>query len=322
VVHNGFHGAVNADGYEQIACVYDSLLDVNDGLVAIKFKGQYGIISEHEAWLVTPQPYPIKLINRERYLVYTGKLVTLKSFDGNTIYFTTNPLEWKNNCLIEHLNNGSRWTITLNGQISMRELPPIEQAETLWPATEGLRVIKRNGRYGFIDNEGRLRIANRYEEAKPFQNGMAAIKIRNKWGFIDKEDKIIVQPVYDEVSDFRNGQATVKQNGKYGLINQEGQVLLPVRYNEVVTLQSNRIRLRTNEGYGLATEQGDVVLHPKYEYLDDLNNGYVLVRQHGKYGLVTVQGITTIPIIYDFLFHFAPTGNYFGLMRKEWQRIQ
>lgn len=322
VVYNGFHGALNANGHEQLACVYDSLLEVKDGLVAVKFKGLYGIISENEAWLVTPQPFPVKLINRERYLVYAGSLVTLKSIDGNTIYFTTNPLEWKDNFLTEHLRDGGKWAISLNGQISMREQPPVEQAETVWPASEGLRMIKRNGRYGFIDDQGRLRIANRYEEVRPFREGMAAIKIRNKWGFINQEDKIIVQPVYDEVSDIYKGQATVKQNGKYGLINREGLVLLPVRYDELVTLPSNRIRLRTNEGYGLATEHGDLALHPKYEYLEDLNNGYVLVRQHGKYGLVTVQGITTIPIIYDFLFHVAPSGNYFGLLRKEWQRIR
>lgn len=322
VMNNEFYGALDRTGSERIAAVYDSLLEIKDDLVAVKFRGKYGIISSREEWIVTPQPYPIRLVNRSCYLEKSGNLVTLKSTDGTVLYFTTNPAYLAGNELIEHTSTGGRWFINFHGQITRRELPPTGQAQTVWPATEGLRMIKRNGRYGFVDDQGRLRIPNRYEEAQPFRHGLAAIKIRSKWGFIDKEDNITVQPVYDEATLLHAGLIRVKQNGKYGLINHSGDIIIPVRYDKLTLLKNNRVLLRDKGLEGLANNRGDVLLFPKYDSVLDLDNGLVIVAQHGKYGLINLQGITTIPIIYDWLFYSRANDYYIALQKKDPQKIR
>jgi hypothetical protein len=322
VTENGFQGAITQGGEEQIACVFDSLLDKRENLVVVKFRGQYGIISDKEEWVVTPQQNPIRLISRDRFLEQSGNLVTLKALNGNVLYFTTNSISIEKETLVEYLSAGGKWIINMNGQIVSRELPPAEQTELVWPATEGLRMIKRNSRYGFIDNQGRLMIPNRYEEARPFTEGLAPIKIRDKWGFINHDDKIVVQPVYESVTPFTGGYSRVRLKGKYGLINTTGELLLPARYDDLSVLESSRILLKAEGLYGLASAQGDVLLYPKYDSVADLNNGFMIVSQHGKYGLADLNGLTTIPLIYDFLFFNPAAGHYVGLLKKSWEEIK
>jgi len=66
---------------------------VYEDLVAVKFKGAYGIINLKEEWKIIPQPNPIKLLNADRYFEFSDNLTFLKSITGTTIYFTSNPFE-------------------------------------------------------------------------------------------------------------------------------------------------------------------------------------------------------------------------------------
>jgi hypothetical protein len=279
VIKNGYWGAINEAGTEIIACVYDSILESASNQLAVKFKGQYGIISLKEEWLAFPQQHKIKLLNQDRYFKQSGRVIFLCSFTGTILYFTNNPIDVKENYFFESVSTGGTWTIDFDGRIVNRQLPPIESTEEVFPSTEGLRGIKKNGRYGFIDDQGRLRIANRYENIKPFSEGLAAIKIRNKWGFINRDEKIIIQPAYEEVVPFEKGYSLIKQKGLYGLLTREGKLILPARYHEVQILDNGRMLLTVNGLQGLADQYGNILLHPKYNSITDLDNGYVIIQQ-------------------------------------------
>jgi hypothetical protein len=318
VQKNGFWGALDSRGNEIIACVYDSILESNTSQVAVKFRGQYGIISLKEEWLAYPQPHPVKLLNQDRYFKKSNDMLFLCSFTGTVLYFTTNPVEVKENHFIESVSTGGTWTIDFDGRIVNRELPPAGSAEEIFPSTEGLRGIKKNGKYGFIDDRGRLRIANRYEDIQPFSEGLAAIKIRGKWGFINRDEKLVIQPVYDNVTSFSGGYSRVKQNQKFGLLTSNGELVLPVRYTTFKVQPNGRIVVVQNNLIGLSDAHGNLLLQPKYQSVEDLNNGFVIIQQNGKYGLVTLQGISTIPLIYDALIYDKHRNRYLALRKSEW----
>jgi hypothetical protein len=320
VTKKGFQGVLNRDGLEQIACVYDSIVGFRHPWVVVKFRGQYGIISESERWRVTPQANPITVISDDRYLMKAGSLTYLKDMDGTVLYFTSNPVAAHNNRMEETLASGGKWTINLNGQIIKRELPPTVAAETVWPSTEGLRMIKRNNRYGFVDEEGRLRIPNRYEEARPFSQGLAAIKIRNRWGFIDAQDRIVIQPAFDDVSAFDNGYCKVKYQDKAGLISATGGWVIPARYDQLEFLPSGRIRIVQNDLQGVADGQGNVLLHPKYNSIEELSNGFFIVSQEKHYGVLNQHGLPVIPQVYDYLFFFEDT--YYACKKSRWEALK
>lgn len=322
VTRKNYFGAIDETGREVVACVYDSILQTGDDQLAVKFKGLYGIIDAREKWLVYPQTSKVMLLNKDRYFKKVNKTLFLVSFDGTVLYFTDNPIRVNKENFTEYVSTGGTWTIDFDGKIVSRQLPPVETAEKVFPASEGLRGIKRQGKYGFIDDLGRLRIANRYEDIMPFSEGLAAFKIRNKWGFINRDEKIIVHPAYDDVTPFANGHSIVKQKGLFGYMDNEGKVVLPVRYTSVEVLKTKRLLITLNGLKGLADENGNVLLHPKYESIQDIGNGYIVVKQDGKYGLATLKGLNTIPQMYDFLMYDAKNDRYLALKRSEWVEIR
>jgi hypothetical protein len=318
VKNRGFWGGVNAQGKEIIACVHDSLVQQTGNHVVVKFRGEYGIINLQEDWIITPQANGLKLLNDDVYLEFAGKTTFLKSLAGEIIYFSDYPLEFEGQCLREYLPSGKYWLVDLSGIITDR---PAADAEKILPESEGLQGIYRDGKYGFIDQEGRLRIANRYEDVRPFSDGLAAIRIRNLWGFIDQQEKLVVQPVYNEVENFHKGVAVVKQNRLSGLVDQRGKVVLPLRYEKIIRNGHERFLLWQEGLIGLADATGSILIHPKYDQLVDTGNGYVIVNRGGKSGLLTLHGVSTIPLMYDDLLFDPHHQQYMALKRSPWEII-
>ena len=321
VVNRKFWGAIDTRGKEIIACAYDSILQQLGENLVVKFHGEYGIINEHEEWIVTPRPGRLTLIDRQRFTETYPRITYLKSIDGNVIYFSENNLVVNATGIVETLPSGAQWKISLDGVIVSRQEHTEGEVEKIYPESEGLSAIKKNGRYGFIDEKGRLRIANRYEEVRAFQEEMAAIKIRGRWGFINHDDNIAVQPIYDQVSSFSNGLSLVTQKGLQGMINKQGnQILLP-RYDALIMLTTGNILVQQNALVGLADATGRILINPKYHTLEDVGNNYVIVSRDGKFGVISVQGVSTVPLIYD-LIAYDPHGHQFiAQLKSSWRKL-
>ncbi|MEX2230913.1 MAG: WG repeat-containing protein [Cyclobacteriaceae bacterium] len=321
VRNRGFWGAVNSSGEEIITCVHDSLVQQSGEHIVVKFKGEYGIINLNANWIVTPQVNPLELLNDETYFEFNGKTTFLRSFTGNIIYFSDNHLEFRGGYVHEHLPSGAFWTINMNGIIIDRSNQP-DFTEKIFLESEGLRAIHKDGKYGFIDDEGRLRIANRYEDVRAFSDGRAAIRIRNKWGFIDHQENLVVQPVYDQIENFNNGFAIVTQHNLSGLIDENGKIILPLRYDEIILNSQKRFGLKQGTLYGLADASGTIVIHPKYDEVTDTANGYAIVQRDGRFGLITLRGVSTIPLIYDGLTFDVHHNQYMGVKKSPWKTVR
>lgn len=320
VRNRGYWGALNEMAEEIISCVHDSLLQTSGNNIAVKFKGQYGVVSLQENWIVAPGDNRIEVLNEQAYLEYAGGTTFLKSLSGGIIYFSDNPLHYHDGYIREQLPTGAHWLINMTGIIVDRSNQPLV-AERIFEESEGLRAIMKDGKYGFIDNVGRLRIANRYEEVKSFQDGRAAIRIRGRWGFIDHQEKLVVQPVYDQVENFHNGTAIVKRDGLFGLIDANGKILLPLRYDAITMNGFNRFILRHGQVYGIADESGRIIINPRYDEVTDPGNGYIIIARDGKFGALTLKGVSTIPMIYDGLTFDTYHNHFIAQKRAAWQTV-
>ena len=321
VISRNFWGAIDQEGKQIISCTYDSILQQRDEKVVVKFHGQYGIINHNEHWLVPPRPGKVVIVGADRFLEYGPKTTYLKSMQNDIVYFSENRLQVVDDKLIEYLPSGTIWTIGMNGVIIDRKIMP-DLVEKIFPESEGLRGIKKNGQFGFIDSQGRLRIANRYEDVRPFSERLAAMKIRGKWGFIGHDDKIAIQPVYDHVADFKNGLAVVNQKGLFGVIDPSGKQILLPRYEGIDVLPHRNILIQQNKLFGLADAQGRIFINPKYDQLKDLNNGFIIVERAGKYGAINAQGVSTIPLIYDYLGYDAYNDIFLAKVSTEWIEVK
>jgi hypothetical protein len=321
VRNKNFYGATDAYGKEIIHCVYDSLLEVKNDLVVVKFKGQYGIISMEEKWLLKPQSSKLVLVSNDLYLDKKLAVMFLKSLAGETIYFTSNPLQVKNEYLLETFPDGHVQKIDFNGRV-LTATKPIPEVEKVFPESEGMRGVKRDGKFGFIDSEGRLRVANRYENIGVFKEGLAPVKILGKWGYVTPFDKIIINPTYEQVNEFGGGCAVVKRNGKTGMIDRDGKVILVVRYDKIERqLDNKKFILTLNNLKGLADEKGNVLIEPRFDQLDIIDDDHILVS-NGKWGVLSSNGLSLVPMIYDQLLFVKEKGVYLALKNSEWQSLE
>lgn len=318
VRQRGFAGALNLRGVEVIACTYDSMLQTRDNFIVVKFRGQYGIINVNEEWKVTPRKNKLILIGNDRFLEIAGTKTFLKSLDGAVIYFSDNHLDVFPDHFLEHLPSGTIWKIDMNGRIVDRQVHPDEPIDNIYEEKEGLRAIQKNGKFGFIDSQARLRIANRYDSVKNFSEGLAPAKLRGRWGFINRQDQIAIQPAYDDVSLFENGFAYVRLRNLYGIIDKEGKQVLPVRYETVKLLPTGNVLISLNQQEGLADASGKILIQPRYHRVFDVGNNFAIVERDGKYGVVTHKAISTIPLLYDYIAFDSHHGRFLVLSRSAW----
>ncbi len=323
VQNKGYWGLLNLNGEEIIHCVFDSITDRLSQMVAVKFKGQYGVMGVHENWKVAPQPYPIRLVNEDKYVLLQSGNAFLKSFEGEIIYFTPHRMEFKKDYWLEFLPDGSEKMISYDGMILKRtEFPVSDSKNEVFITSEGLRGIKKDGKYGFVDERGKLRVANRYDSIDDFREGLAPVKLIGKWGFVSPQDKIVVQPNYESVTHFVKGLSIAKRNGKVGLINKNGIAQLPLRYDAIHLLTNQKFLLVMSQLKGIANEKGSVDIEPRFDFLEDLNNGFLLVGRGGKRGLITTEGLDCIPMIYDKLIFDKSKNQYLGMKRSEWKEMK
>lgn len=323
VKKRGHWGVMDRYGKEQVACVYDSLWRNTSDLLAVRFKGQFGIITREDEWKVSPQPYPIQAISSDRYLVKQDSITFLKDFQGATIYFTTNRLEPFGNALFEKLPDGTLKEINLQGQIVMRQKPVVPPTEQLqFRESEGMTGIKRDDKFGFVDSRGRLRIANRYDGVQDFHEGLAAMKLVGKWGYLNAHDEIVIQPTFDRVENFNNHIAIVTRKGKSGLIDNQGSVLLELRYDSIKRLSSGAFTIAQNGLMGLADRQGRIQIEPRFENLSLVGGQWVLVKQKDKFGLLTPDGMSIFPIQYSSLKFFGGNDEFLAHLEFEWKEIE
>lgn len=318
----GFAGAIDRTGAEQIACVYDSLLSFDETRCAVKFKGLYGIITLEDSWKLPPQRNPITLLPGKLHLESTGALKLIKDDSSKIIYFTDNPLRVMHDHFLEILPDGTEKEINFRGQIIARRAPELAHEMATSRESEGMILVRRDGKYGFVDTHGRLRIANRYEDASDFHEGLAPVRLLGKWGFIDQSDQIVIQPVYDQPAEFEHGLAIVARSGKTGLIDRQGNVLLELRYDAVHRIDTETFYLVANGHTGLADSHGKVLLEPRFESLEPAGAHHVIVGQGGRYGLLTRDGLSVFPVQYEHL-EFSPlTQTFFARQSFGWETIE
>lgn len=320
VKNRGYWGAIDAGGKEIITCVHDSLIQYTGEKILVKFKGAYGVMDLNENWVATPRQNRMRILNQDNYLEFAGKTTFLKSFPDRVIYFSENQLGYHEGYIREVLPSGAHWLIDMTGVIVDRSNQPA-QSEIVYSDTEGLRAIMKDGKFGFIDDAGRLRIANRYESVRPFSEGLAAVQIMGRWGFIDHDERLIIQPVYEEVQDFTNGFAIVRQEGAAGVVDAGGSVILPMRYDHIMPNSNNRFVIRQGKGYGLADSTGTIMIQPRYDAITDVGNGYVIVQRAGTCGVVTLQGVSTVPMIYDRLTFDPYHDQFIALKKSQWRLL-
>jgi len=156
--------------------------------------------------------------------------------------------------------------------------------------TEGLMPVKDgSGKYGFMDEKGKIAIPFQYDYAKSsFVNGMTVVnngctKTKDNWGFesisggtwmvIDKKGKIVktISSNYDEIYGLSEGMAIIKKDKKYGFLNLNGKEIAAPTWEDMPGYFKDGIARFTTPGkysfsavkpFGYMTKTGEIIWNP------------------------------------------------------------
>lgn len=321
VKKNNHWGFVNRYGEEVIDCVFDQIFSIVDNYIVVSFHNEKGVINTAGDWVVLPRKaHKLKVLNENYFIEYQGKLKKLNHVTDGIIYFTENQIDIFDGYLLEYTSDGGIWKIDFTGQI-IEEARDHSYEEVRQPS-EGFYAIKKDGRYGFIDVQNRLRIANRYDDVGDFSEGLAAFKLIEKWGFLNKKEEIIIQPFYEKVSQFYDNVAIAYTEEGAGLIDKQGVRITSFGYDSLHRQSNNHYTVYKGGKKGLLNGKGELIISARYDYIEDLDNEYYIVGKSGKFGLLNAYGVNTIPMIYDKLVYDQQNDRYLGLKKSSAEKVE
>ncbi|MFC0392653.1 WG repeat-containing protein, partial [Paenibacillus mendelii] len=171
------------------------------------------------------------------------------------------------------------------------------------------------GRYGDVN------VRPKFVHNPFFNDGLAALMNKDgKFGYIDKEGKVVIPFEYDNTQLFTEGFAAVNKDDKWGFVNKKGEVVIPLEYDWAFIFEDGLIPARKDGKFGFIDKTGNTIVpfefHFERGFLGGFSEGLAPVEKDGKKGYIDKMGKVVIPfeLEYDVIgrFHNGLAGVAIG----------
>ena len=174
------YGATDKNGKEVIPCKYDDITGFSQGLSAAKLNEKWG------------------------YIDANGKVVIPFKYDGAGGFFgelACVELGWE------------KFFIDKND----KKVAPCPYT-SIYPCDEvKISKVECNDKWGYIDTtNGKEIVPCKYEHTDYFSEGLGIVRLNGKYGYVDTNGTEVIPCKYDGTTGFYGGLAKVELNGKYG----------------------------------------------------------------------------------------------------------
>jgi len=175
------HGVLDSTGNIVIPMIYDEVLAFSNGLFRVKKSKKYGYVDYNGKVII-----PLEYFYVQHRASSNGLFLVKKNWDEDEYFI--------------NLNNEKVFT-------------PVGY-DNVHPFLEGRAIVKKNGKYGFLDENGELVIPLIYDDAIGFENKLARAELNTKIGFINSEGKVIIPIIYDKADTYYFSEKYVKMTLK------------------------------------------------------------------------------------------------------------
>ncbi len=247
VEDQGKYGVIKASGQYLVKPEYDFINQFSQGLAVASDETGFKVINENGA-VITRKPYPYivsyqngraaflnqgtEADSRYGYLDKEGKEVIRPQYQYAS--------HFKNGKAVVQMTDGKYALIDLNGKILNKY-----NYAYVGDLGDGLLSFQENvqGKYGFMDEKGRVVISPRYTSVEPFHQGRTVVNISedgmNQYGLIDKKGRFIIKPAYNDINRLGEKRAAVGipinkekpfMSSKYAVYDTDGKQLSDFMY--------------------------------------------------------------------------------------------
>lgn len=190
-VKDGLYGAMLTDGTVKIENTYSDLKQLENGYFIAEKEERYGVIDAEG--------------NEKVYFNYTAinynkelELYVAEDKDFKSSIIDKN-FEVKLMGILSELNEESKYIkMYANGEYKYYNKSFEEKQNIDILTGNTLFLSKKNGKYGYVNQEGKVIVDYIYDDATE-QNkfGYAAVQKSGKWGAIDSKGEIVIKPTYE-----------------------------------------------------------------------------------------------------------------------------
>jgi WG containing repeat len=162
--------------------------------------------------------------------------------------------------------------------------------------SEGVGVIVKDGKWGYVDLSGNLVIIPTFQYAGDFEFGLARVKLNGKYFFIDHEGRAAT-PRFDGLFDFNDDMAAALVGDKVGYIRRDGSFALPPEYygTSGIDFQEGLVAVRIGGKVGFIDKAGSITVKPSYDDAYPFSEGLAMVRLGDRWGYIDKGGTMVIP---------------------------
>ena len=168
---------------------------------------------------------------------------------------------------------------------------------------DNLIYVSLNGNYGFIDTNGKEVIEPQFKAALWFSEGLALVQNHeNEWGYIDHHGILIIPfRKYDNQPwIFAEGLACVKIGGKWGFIDKKGDLSIKPSFEMARNFSCGYAVVKNEDGYGFIDRSDHICTSEYYDEAHDFSEGLALVIKNGKAGYLGSGCALAIGIQYEW----------------------
>jgi len=172
--------------------------------------------------------------------------------------------------------------------------------------TVKLFPVKVEGRWGYINDGGRLQIEPSFQHASLFHEGVAVVRQSNRWKYIDKSGEVAIEGNFSNIRNFSQGKAAVRFDGRWGYINKAGAFVINPKYRDAHLFSNGRAFVRSlyNWSYYYVDENGDkleaVDMPDNFDFVEknEFRDGLAMVRDDDQFGYIDETGSAVIDFKY------------------------
>ena len=115
------------------------------------------------------------------------------------------------------------------------------------------------------------------------------VKKDGKWGYINESGEVIIPAAFDYALDFRDGFAVARIEDLYGVINSNGQFVIEPGYEAIRPLFPGYFAVQKDLRWGLRSEQPGEILKMEWDKVDHISHDIVLLKKGSKQKLFKVS---------------------------------